>query len=192
MAADLAKVAKDRGIKYFMISFTDLFGGQRAKLVPAAAIADMQKDGAGFAGFATWLDMTPAHPDLFAMPDPEAVIQLPWKTEVAWVAADSMMDGKKVEQAPRLVLKKVIADAAAKGLRMKSGVEAEFFLITARRPGDLRRIRQRDKALLRPAGADAALRRDRRDLRPHGRARLGPLPERPRGRERPVRDELGL
>ena len=51
-------------IKYFLISYTDLFGGQRAKLVPAQAIADMQKDGAGFAGFATWLDMTPAHPDM--------------------------------------------------------------------------------------------------------------------------------
>ena len=88
MAADLAKIAKDRGIKYFMISFTDLFGGQRAKLVPTAAIADMQKDGAGFAGFAAWLDMTPAHPDLFAMPDPDAIFQLPWKKEVAWVAAD--------------------------------------------------------------------------------------------------------
>ena len=62
-----------------MISFTDLFGAQRAKLVPAAAIADMQKDGAGFAGFATWLDMTPADPDMFAMPDAAAVIQLPWK-----------------------------------------------------------------------------------------------------------------
>ena len=62
MTQDLAQVAKDRGIRYFMISYTDLFGGQRAKLVPAAAIADMQKDGAGFAGFATWLDMTPARP----------------------------------------------------------------------------------------------------------------------------------
>ena len=49
-----------------MITYTDLFGGQRAKLVPAPAIAEMQKDGAGFAGFATWLDMTPAHPDMFA------------------------------------------------------------------------------------------------------------------------------
>ena len=113
-----------------MISFTDLFGGQRAKLVPAAAIADMQKDGAGFAGFATWLDMTPAHPDLFAMPDPDAVIQLPWKKEVAWVAADGVMDGAVVQQAPRTVLKNVVAAAAEKGLRMKSGVEAEFFLIT--------------------------------------------------------------
>jgi glutamine synthetase len=130
MAQELAKVAKDRGIKYFMISFTDLFGGQRAKLVPAAAIGDMQRDGAGFAGFATWLDMTPAHPDLFAMPDPDSVTQLPWKPEVAWVAADSVMDGKPVDQAPRLVLKKVVAEAAAQGLRMKSGVEAEFFLIT--------------------------------------------------------------
>ena len=67
MATDLAKFAKpNNGVKYFLISFTDLFGGQRAKLVPAQAIADMQKDGAGFAGFATWLDMTPAHPDMLA------------------------------------------------------------------------------------------------------------------------------
>ncbi len=130
MAGDLAKIAKELGIRYFMISFTDLFGGQRAKLVPAAAIADMQKDGAGFAGFATWLDMTPAHPDLFAMPDPDSVVQLPWKKEVAWVAADGVMDGSLVEQAPRFVLKKVVAAAAAQGLRMRSGVEAEFFLIT--------------------------------------------------------------
>ena len=64
MTADLASYAKEKGIKYFMISFTDLFGGQRAKLVPAQAIADMQEDGAGFAGFAAWLDFTPAHPDM--------------------------------------------------------------------------------------------------------------------------------
>ncbi|MGT2466837.1 hypothetical protein ACVOMV_20420 [Mesorhizobium atlanticum] len=31
----------------------------------------MQKDGAGFAGFATWLDLTPAHPDMLAVPDPD-------------------------------------------------------------------------------------------------------------------------
>ncbi|RWB63302.1 MAG: type III glutamate--ammonia ligase, partial [Mesorhizobium sp.] len=51
--SDLREFAAARGVKYFMISYTDLFGGQRAKLVPAQAIADMQKDGAGFAGFAT-------------------------------------------------------------------------------------------------------------------------------------------
>ncbi len=130
MTTDLAKFAADTGVKYFMISFTDLFGGQRAKLVPAQAIADMQADGAGFAGFATHLDMTPAHPDMLAVPDPASVIQLPWKPEVAWVAANPLMDGEEVAQAPRNVLRKQIAQAEALGLHVKTGVEAEFFLLT--------------------------------------------------------------
>jgi glutamine synthetase len=130
MAADLAKIAKDRKIKYFLISYVDLFGGLRAKLVPAAAIGAMQRDGAGFAGFATWLDMTPAHPDLFARPDPDSLIQLPWKPEVGWLASDLWMDGKEVAESPRAALKKQVADAAKQGLRMKSGVECEYHLIT--------------------------------------------------------------
>jgi len=113
MTTDLGKFAKDRGISYFMISFTDLFGAQRAKLVPAAAIADMQADGAGFAGFATWLDMSPANADMLAVPDPEAVIQLPWKPEVAWVPANLVMESASVEQAPRNVLLKMVEAAKA-------------------------------------------------------------------------------
>ena len=130
MTIDLAAFAKENGVKYFMISYTDLFGGQRAKLVPAQAIADMQVEGAGFAGFATWLDLTPAHPDMLAVPDPDSVIQLPWKPEVAWVAANCMMDDAPVMQAPRNVLNKLISDAAAEGMYVKTGVEAEFFLLT--------------------------------------------------------------
>ncbi len=45
MTLDLAAFAKDKGIKYFMISYTDLFAGQRAKLVPAQAITAMQEEG---------------------------------------------------------------------------------------------------------------------------------------------------
>ncbi|MGV6890144.1 type III glutamate--ammonia ligase [Rhodophyticola sp. SM2404] len=130
MTTDLAAFAAEKGVKYFMISFTDLFGGQRAKLVPAQAIADMQEEGAGFAGFATWLDMTPAHPDMLAVPDPATVIQLPWKPEVAWVAANCVMEGEDVEQAPRNVLRTLVAEAAKEGLRVKTGIEAEFFLLT--------------------------------------------------------------
>ena len=129
MAVNLAKVAKDRGIKYFLISFVDLFGSMRAKLVPAAAIADMAKSGAGFAGFATWLDMSPADSDMFAVPDPESLIQLPWKPEVGWLAADPWIDGKPVAHAPRNVLKAVSDAAAAKGYEMKTGVECEYFVI---------------------------------------------------------------
>ena len=127
---DLREFAKARNIKYFMVSYTDLFGGQRAKLVPAQAISDMQKDGAGFAGFATWLDLTPAHPDMLAVPDPLSVIQLPWRPEVAWLASDCLMEGKSVSQAPRNTLKRLVAEAAKEGMRVKTGVEPEFFLTT--------------------------------------------------------------
>ncbi|AJE44848.1 type III glutamate--ammonia ligase [Celeribacter indicus] len=126
----LTAFAKENGVKYFMISYTDLFGGQRAKLVPAEAVADMEEGGAGFAGFATWLDLTPAHPDMLAVPDGVAAIQLPWKPEVAWVPANCVMEGAPVDQAPRNVLRKLVAEAEGEGLRVKTGIEAEFFLLT--------------------------------------------------------------
>ena len=130
MAIDLSVMARERGIRHFLIAYVDLFGGLRAKLVPAAAIGQMMRDGAGFAGFATWLDMTPADPDMLAMPDPDSLIQLPWKPEVAWLAADPWMSGKPVAQAPRNVLKRAIEAAAAQGYVMQTGVECEFFLVS--------------------------------------------------------------
>ena len=129
MSQDLAKIAAERKIRYFLVSFVDLFGVLRAKLAPARAIGDMQKTGAGFAGFAAWLDMTPADPDMFAMPDPDSLMQLPWRPEVGWLAADLWMDGRPVEASPRVALKRQIERAAAAGYRLKSGVECEFFLL---------------------------------------------------------------
>ncbi|MGR8918685.1 MAG: type III glutamate--ammonia ligase [Gammaproteobacteria bacterium] len=130
MATDLSQVARAKGIKYFLVSFVDLFGTLRAKLVPATAIKDMQKEGAGFAGFAAWLDMTPADPDMFGVPDPASLIQLPWNPEIGWLAADLWMDGAEVEASPRVMLKRQVAAAAKAGFRMKTGVECEYFLIT--------------------------------------------------------------
>ena len=98
------EAAKEKGIRYFLISFTDLFGVVRSKLVPAAAIAGMQKNGAGFAGFATWLDMSPADSDMFAFPDPDSLIQLPWNKEVGWLSSDLWMNGKPVEASPRVTI----------------------------------------------------------------------------------------
>jgi glutamine synthetase type III len=129
MTFSYATWAQERGVRSFLISYTDVMGVQRAKLVPVAAMDRMAKSGAGFAGFATWLDMTPADPDMFAMPDPTSLCQLPWKPEVAWVAADPVMDGKPVAHAPRVVLKQQVAAAAALGLRPMSGVECEFFIL---------------------------------------------------------------
>ncbi len=130
MTKNLSKIAKQKKIKYFLISFVDLFGVLRSKLVPARAIGEMQKNGAGFAGFATWLDMTPADSDMFAIPDPDSLIVLPWNREVGWLASDLWMDGKPVEASPRVMLKKQIEKLSKRNLKMKSGVECEYFLIS--------------------------------------------------------------
>ena len=130
MSKNLAQIAKTKKIKYFLISFVDLFGILRSKLVPTRAIADMQKNGAGFAGFATWLDMTPADTDMFAIPDPDSLIQLPWNKEVGWLASDLWMGGKPVSASPRVMLNNQIKNLSRKSLEMKSGVECEYFLIS--------------------------------------------------------------
>jgi len=130
MKINLEELAKKKGIHYFLISFTDLFGVVRSKLVPSSAISGMQKDGAGFAGFAAHLDMTPADSDMFGLPDVERLIQLPWKPEVGWLPSDIFLDSKIVSHSPRTVLKKVLEESKSKGYLINSGVECEYFLLT--------------------------------------------------------------
>ena len=79
MAQSLKEIGQKKGIRYFLISYTDLFGVMRSKLVPTHAMDAMQKSGAGFAGFATHLDMTPADSDMFAVPDATSMVVLPWQ-----------------------------------------------------------------------------------------------------------------
>ena len=124
-----SEIAEQKNIRYFLIAFVDLFGTMRAKIVPASAIDSVAKSGAGFAGFATWFDMTPADPDVLVIPEQDSLIQLPWKPEVAWVTGDLMMGGKPVGQNPRQILKRMIANAAQLGYELKTGVECEYFLI---------------------------------------------------------------
>ena len=109
----------------------------RAKLVPAAAIAQMQKNGAGFAGFATWLDMTPADPDMFAVPDPDSLD--PTALEAggrlagrrSWIATAS-----RCAQAPRNRAEAHDRRRPRRSaMRCKTGVECEFFLISTGRQG---------------------------------------------------------
>ena len=127
----LSELARDRQIRYFLISFTDLFGVQRAKLVPAQSIDEMAESGAGFGGFAAWLDMSPADPDIFAIPDRHSLFQLPWQPDVAWMPADLYVDGNPLMQSPRVVLKQVLKAAEERGYTIKTGVECEYFLLSA-------------------------------------------------------------
>jgi hypothetical protein len=129
-AAQIAAKGDAAGVKFYLFNFVDLFGVPRSKMVPASAIKDIAADGAGFAGFAAWLDMTPAFSDVLVLPDPDSMTILPWKKEVAWLACNPMMGGVEVDQAPRNVLRKQNRALAEQGLHLITGVETEWHLVT--------------------------------------------------------------
>ncbi|MFN5695544.1 MAG: type III glutamate--ammonia ligase [Cyanobacteriota bacterium] len=142
---DLAHSAAVHGIRHFLFSFCDLFGVQRAKLVPVSAADTLARNGAGFAGFAAWLRMTPADPDVLAHPDPASLMVLPWQRQVAWVATDLSVEGKTLEQSPRFVLQRQLQRAEAMGFRFRTGVEPEFFLIDPQTGGVADRLDRQSK-----------------------------------------------
>ena len=125
----LVEKAKELGIKFFLVSYTDLLGGTRAKLVPATKIASVEGDGAFFCSFASNLGLGPDAPEIAAVPDPDSLIQLPWEPTVGWVASDVYFEGKPFPAAPRMMLNQVLDQCAELGYSYKAGVEAEFFLL---------------------------------------------------------------
>ncbi|NEQ51699.1 MAG: type III glutamate--ammonia ligase [Leptolyngbya sp. SIO3F4] len=125
----LVEKAKELGIKFFLVSYTDLLGGTRAKLVPATKIASVEEDGAFFCSFASNLGLGPDAPEIAAVPDPDSLIQLPWEPTVGWVASDVYFEGKPFAAAPRMMLNRVLDQCTELGYTYKAGVEAEFFLL---------------------------------------------------------------
>jgi glutamine synthetase len=131
----LTELAKELKLNFFLVSFTDLLGGTRAKLVPAAKIAAVESDGAFFAPFACNLGLGPDANDIAAIPDPDSLIVLPWQPNVGWVASDVYLDKTPFPAAPRVIFKKVLKQCEELGYSYKTGVEAEFFLLKKNEQG---------------------------------------------------------
>ena len=128
-AKAIAEKGKQHGLKFYQFSFSDLYGVQRSKLVPASRVEEIAEGGAGFAGFAAWLDMDPTMGDLLAVPDPTTLTPLPWRPEVGWLSCNLVHEDTELAHGPRNVLRSVQAKCAAEGFTLKSGVECEFFLL---------------------------------------------------------------
>jgi glutamine synthetase type III len=134
----LKHLCEQYDIKFLLVSFTDIFGIVRSKLVPFSALDTVTKNGASFAGFAAHFDLTPAHPDIVVYPDAATLTLLPWRPGVAWVTGDLYMAGEPLQQSPRNRLRQQMERERHAGRILKTGVEAEFFLLSpdGTRPGD--------------------------------------------------------
>ncbi len=135
--AETQKLFAEHDIKFFLMSFVDLHGTPRAKLVPAEYLADVAEGAAGFAGFAVdGVGQGPHDPDLSCVPQSDStVFPLPWKPGLAWIAGNLEMDGGKWDYCPRTILTRLMNDAKGRGFLFKTGVEPEFFLVDRKSDG---------------------------------------------------------
>ena len=133
MTLDDAKaLVRDKGIEFFLCSFVELSGAPKAKLVPATHLDEMAADGAGFAGFAAGdIGQEPHHPDIAAIPDFRSTTVLPWRRNMAWVAGNVHVGGRSWPFCPRTILSGYLEKVRREhGYVLKTGVEAEFHLVT--------------------------------------------------------------
>src|ERR1700755_3091378 len=122
---NLAGLAEHAGTRFILALFVDLRGKPCAKLVPVEAIDLLAGEGVGFAGYAVGaIGREPKDPDLMAMPDPASFTPIPFvKPGLAIVHCDPHVSGEPWPYAPRVILKSVIARAAAAGFAPYAGAE---------------------------------------------------------------------
>jgi glutamine synthetase len=130
MPVNWKSLVKDKTLEYFLCSFVELTGAPKAKLVPASAIGEVSKEGAGFAGFACGdVGQGPHDPDVCSIPDFSSLTVLPWKKNIAWVPGNLHVNGNPWPFCPRTVLARQIERARKLGYAMNAGVEPEFMLL---------------------------------------------------------------
>jgi glutamine synthetase len=132
---ELRSKAVADGVEFFFALFVDMHGRPCAKMVPVEALGVMLGGGSGFAGFAAGpMGQSPADPDMIAVPDVASYTLAPWQPGLAVLHCDISVEGEPWPYTPRLILKRMLEKARARGLDYQVGVEAEYFLV--RRDGD--------------------------------------------------------
>ena len=129
--SDLATLAKESETTFILALFVDLRGKPCAKLVPVEAVDELARDGVGFAGYAAGaMGQEPKDPDIMAIPDPASFMPVPFVRQgLAIVHCDPHVDGKPWPFAPRVILRRMVENSAARGLVPHVGAEIEYFLV---------------------------------------------------------------
>ncbi|SHF44321.1 glutamine synthetase [Desulfofundulus australicus DSM 11792] len=129
---DVRHLAKELGVKFIRLQFTDIFGVLKnvsitVEQLDKALDGEMMFDGSSIEGFVRIEES-----DMYLRPDPATFVVFPWRPRdgaVARLICDIYnADGTPFIGDPRYVLKRVIAEAREMGFTMNVGPEAEFFL----------------------------------------------------------------
>lgn len=123
---------KEEDVKFVRLAFCDVFGVPKNVSVIASGLENAFRSGisidaSAIAGFGEQ-----SHADLFLVPDSTTLSILPWRPShgrvIRMYCDVKKPGGEDFELDPRSLLRKAVAEAAAKGLNCSFGAEYEFYL----------------------------------------------------------------
>jgi glutamine synthetase len=135
---------KDLDVRYVRFELPDLHGVSRLKVIPIDKVEGFIRKGLNFYGGTLALDTGSRvvansglhgerrYRDHLLFADLDTLTPVPWLNNTAKVICDPYWSADApLEFAPRFVLKKLLAEAAAMGFDVMMGHEFEFYLLTA-------------------------------------------------------------
>ena len=133
-AQEVMQYVEEEDVKFIRLAFCDVFGRQKnisimPQELPRAFEHGIAFDASSVAGFG---DET--HSDLLLHPEPDTLMQLPWRPEhrkvVRMFSSISYPDGRPFECDTRSLLKQAIEEAKKHHFHFDFGAEQEFYLFT--------------------------------------------------------------
>jgi len=120
----------DKGVEYCMPCYVDVHGIPKTKVVPISHFDRMMRGSELFTGAALdGLGQGPHDDELAVVPDPDAVVQLPWRPNVALVHGQLTYHGQPWPMCSRAILAKQVERAAKMGFKFNLGIECEVYIV---------------------------------------------------------------
>lgn len=129
---EVMQFVQEEDVKFIRLAFCDVFGKQKNIAIMPSELSRAFEYGIAFdaSAIAGFGDET--HSDLLLHPDPETLMQLPWRPEhgkvVRMFSDITYPDGTPFELDTRGLLKKAVAKAQKEGYSFAFGSEQEFYL----------------------------------------------------------------
>ncbi len=128
---NVLKTAKEQGVKFIRLWFTDILGFLKSVAITVEELERVLDRGIGFDGSSIEGFARIDESDMVAMPDPDTFCMLPWRPAehtVARMFCDILKPGgEPFEGDPRYILKMNLKRAADLGYTFYVGPELEFF-----------------------------------------------------------------
>src|SRR6266700_5381670 len=129
-AAELRDRLRQEGVEYCLATYVDIHGVSKTKCVPLGQFEKMAAGSELFTvGALEGMGLVGPHFDeCAAVPDISTATILPWDRKYCWFASDLHYHGEPYPNCSRVILKRALAAAAAKGLGFDLGIEPEFYV----------------------------------------------------------------